>query len=157
MVPMQVENSVKGALALLGLALLQSVLSLVLTVGTLVLAVYAAHQVFGVRLPFLPPGGAASGAGSGSSQEGTPYSTGPQVDPRFGHGAYGPYGRQPPPGYGYGPGAGPTAPGYRPPQPGYGDWGQPYGPRPGDAGQRGQPRPGAGRQAGPTIDVYYDS
>eukprot|EP00198_Chlamydomonas_reinhardtii_P013047 XP_001702384.1 predicted protein [Chlamydomonas reinhardtii] len=72
-----VENTVKGALALLGLALLQSVLSLVLTVGTLVLAVYAAYQVFGVQLPFLPPqpGSGETGAGYGYGsyrQEGGP-------------------------------------------------------------------------------------
>lgn len=40
---------------------------LVLTVGTLVLAVYAAYQVFGVQLPFLPPqpGSGETGAGYG--------------------------------------------------------------------------------------------
>ncbi|GFR43560.1 hypothetical protein Agub_g4653 [Astrephomene gubernaculifera] len=142
-----VENSVKGALALLGLALLQSVLALVLTVGTLVLAVYAANQVFGVHLPFLP----ASVAGRGAAQTAPPFSGPGQADPRqFGQGGYSGYGDVG--GFSAGPAADPR--GYRQGYPpGYGGRGQPYPPRPG-AG-RGA-RAGDARQ-GPTIDVYFES
>ncbi|PNH09618.1 hypothetical protein TSOC_003745 [Tetrabaena socialis] len=135
-----VENSVKGALALLGLALLQSVLSFVLTVGTLVLVVYAAHQVFGVQLPFLPTRGAGGGGGMGQPGPG-PGSAG-QYDPRlFGYGStYG--GAQPEQGGGY-----------------YGNApyrGQPpYPPRPG-AGARSSAGPIGGRRQGPTIDVWFE-
>ncbi|KAL6765571.1 hypothetical protein V8C86DRAFT_501101 [Haematococcus lacustris] len=46
-----VQNSVRGALALVALALLKSALSLVLGLGGLVLAVYTASEVLGLRLP----------------------------------------------------------------------------------------------------------
>ncbi|KAG2445715.1 hypothetical protein HXX76_000321 [Chlamydomonas incerta] len=155
-----VENTVKGALALLGLALLQSVLSLVLTVGTLVLAVYAAYQVFGLQLPFLPPppGGAEAYRGS-YRQDGPHASAGPQADPRFGGGgAYSPYGgpyqqQQAPQHQGgagqyYGPGPG------QPHRGGYGG-AAPYPPRATGAGGYG-PGPAPQRRQGPTIDVYWE-
>ncbi|KAG2451368.1 hypothetical protein HYH02_003970 [Chlamydomonas schloesseri] len=164
-----VENTVKGALALLGLALLQSVLSLVLTVGTLVLAVYAAYQVFGVQLPFLPPqpgsgyagGGGAGGYGGSYRQDGPFASAGTQVDPRYAGtgGSYGPYAgpyqqqhpqqvpQQHPGGPGrYGPGPG---------QPYPGGYGGAYPPRPSGVGGYG-PGPAQQRRQGPTIDVYWE-
>ncbi|EFJ50870.1 hypothetical protein VOLCADRAFT_103657 [Volvox carteri f. nagariensis] len=52
-------------MALLGMALLQSVLSFILTVGTVVLAVYTAHQVFGLQVPFLSGGGRPDRGGIG--------------------------------------------------------------------------------------------
>ncbi|KAG2485867.1 hypothetical protein HYH03_015450 [Edaphochlamys debaryana] len=166
-----VENTVKGALVLLGLALLQSVLSLVLTVGTLVLAVYAAHAVFGMHLPLvpgtMPPGGGTEGYGASAS--GAP-PRGPTMDPRYGTGQFG-YGDMPPPAQGMPPnnggyGARPSYPQQPYQQPPYQQQ-QPYqqspyqqGPYPG-AGQY-PPRPGyrqsgPNQRPGPTIDVYFDN
>ncbi|GIL46947.1 hypothetical protein Vafri_3817 [Volvox africanus] len=141
-----VENSVKGALALLGMALLQSVISLVLTVGTVVLAVYTAHQVFGLQLPFLP-GTADVDRGcagpEGASQVGA--GAGP-VDPRF----YGGAGAPPQGGYG------PYQQAYGGYFSGYRGQGPVYPPRPGAAGG-GAPRGPRGVAQGPVIDVYYES
>lgn len=47
----QIENSVRGALALLSLWLLQEVVGTVLLLGTVLLTLYAASQVFGMQLP----------------------------------------------------------------------------------------------------------
>eukprot|EP00195_Chlamydomonas_chlamydogama_P017702 CAMPEP_0202890180 /NCGR_PEP_ID=MMETSP1392-20130828/679_1 /ASSEMBLY_ACC=CAM_ASM_000868 /TAXON_ID=225041 /ORGANISM="Chlamydomonas chlamydogama, Strain SAG 11-48b" /LENGTH=182 /DNA_ID=CAMNT_0049573709 /DNA_START=208 /DNA_END=756 /DNA_ORIENTATION=+ len=67
-----VENTVKGGLVLVGLVLLQNMLSVVLLLGTLVLAVYAATQVFGIQLPFVarPEASGADKAGQGTHGQG---------------------------------------------------------------------------------------
>ncbi|GLC44082.1 hypothetical protein PLESTM_001553900 [Pleodorina starrii] len=137
-----VENSVKGALALLGLALLQSVLSLVLTVGTVVLVVYTAHQVFGLQVPFLPGGQGPDRGPAGPEGAGPAGGGAGAADPRF----YGGGGAQPYAGYG------PYQPGYDRYYAGYGGRGQPYPPRPGAAGGGRAQGP-----KGPVIDVYYES
>jgi hypothetical protein len=135
----KVETSVRGALALLLLALLKGVLSFVLVVGAAALAVYTATQVFGwTALSLGQGGGDVNYSAAAVAQQQQQQPGGPRYQQQYGQaGAHGDAAYGPAPGQAFTGGA---------------PWQQQQQP------QRQQQRQGGGRarpmQQGDVVDVY---